>query len=42
MHSEEKDVRHDIIFTEKELEALPKALEQEIVMVARREGFDTK
>jgi len=28
--------------TEKELEALPKALEQEIVMVARREGFDTK
>lgn len=26
--------------TEKELEALPKALEQEIVMVAKREGFD--
>ena len=28
--------------TEKELEALPKALEQEIVMVARREGFDAR
>lgn len=26
--------------TEKELEALPKELEKEIVMVARREGFD--
>jgi hypothetical protein len=28
--------------TEKELEALPKEIEQEIVLVARRKGFDAK